>query len=282
MITKLHDVFGTLTKALEILFVAEGVKPCARQGFYSTELERIKEFCKDNNLHITTSDYKIVLDSKTNKGAYSNKGERADLSDPREGMLFTYISRSKDKAEKAKKYENLHDHISLGLTLGYPQCCCEFFKKHEPEESKKNNDYIIPILNNSEGFSFPKEANICGRYFDYTLLNHFPCSFNCKESVSLAKKYLNIIMKYDEDLAFQILDVLGSAIVYHEFAGVFLLHDYHVENNNLKFRSMMETKKCRLSEDLNEFKNIEIIDKNAIKIDGQKVGDPNFGFMIFS
>lgn len=282
MITELHDIFGTLTKALEVLFVAEGIKPCARQGFYENELEKIKEFCKDNKLHIITSDYKIAIDTEASKGAYSNKGIRKELSDPGKGMIFAYISRSKETAEKAKKYENLGDHISLGLTLGYPACCCRFFAEHEPEESKKNNDYILPILKNSKGFKFPKETNICGRYFDYALISHFPCSFECKESISLAKKYLNILMKHDEDLAFQMLDVLGSAIVYHEFTGVFLLHDYHMEDNILKFRSMMETKKCRLSEDLDEFRKIEIIDKNAIRIDGQKIGDPNFGVMLFS
>ena len=211
MLNNLTNIFETKTKALEILYLLEGIKPVVRHGFYSNEILRIYRFCSENGLFLVKSPYKVVIiDAK--EGSYSNKGIKVHPDDEREGMLFVYISKDERKAILANAHETEGNHRELGTLLGYPQCCIDFFTQHEPEERKANNDYVKPILNNSEGFEFPFQNNIFIRDFDITLLNHFPCSLNCQNSLELAKKHLDVLRKYDISLANQFIGRLRNKI----------------------------------------------------------------------
>ena len=205
MIDRLTNIFGSVTKALEILYVMSDVKQVARQGFYENELPRIQRFCEANNLFLTTSSYKVVLvDDKE----YSNKGIKVNLHDERKGMLFVYISKDEEKAVLANCYELKNNHAQFGHILGYPKCCIKFFIKNEPMRSKLDNDYVAPALENSEGKIFPFFNNILLRNQDITLLNHFPCSFNCEESIDLGRKHLVALKKQN----FQLADVFVNKL----------------------------------------------------------------------
>ncbi|MBW2966020.1 DUF483 domain-containing protein [Candidatus Woesearchaeota archaeon] len=210
MLNNLIQIFGTKTKALEIIYLLEGLKPVVRHGFYEHELHQVEEFCKTNNLSIIKSPYKVVIVDVAK--SYSNKGIKVNIDDPRQGMLFVYISKDEEKAMLSNIHETENNHRELGILLGYPQCCIDFFIKHEPEQSKEKNDYIKPILNNSEGYEFPFQNNIFIKDFDITLLNHFPCSLNCQNSLELAKIHLNIIRKYDASLATYFIERLKRKI----------------------------------------------------------------------
>ncbi len=126
MLNNLIQIFGTKTKALEILYLLEGLKPVVRQGFYETELAKIEEFCKENGLSLEKSPYKVVILDAAD-GQYSNKGIKVKTDDERQGMLFIYISKDQTKAELASKYESEGNDKELGLLLGYPLCCIDFF-----------------------------------------------------------------------------------------------------------------------------------------------------------
>lgn len=198
MIDRLTNLFGTATKALEIVYLMADIKPVARQGFYEHEIPRIERFCEANNLFLTTSSYKVVLvDNKE----YSNKGIKVRLDDERKGMLFVYISKDEEKSILANCYELKNNHGQLGNLLGYPKCCIRFFVKHEPMRSKLDSDYVLPALENSEGKVFPFYNNILLRNQDIALLNHFPCSFNCEESMDLGRKHLVALKKQNIQLA---------------------------------------------------------------------------------
>jgi hypothetical protein len=211
MLNNLTNIFGTKTKALEMLYLLEGIKPVVRQGFYEHELPKVERFCREKGLSLVKSPYKVViLDAE--EGNYSNKGIKVPLNDERAGMVFVYISQDQGKTILANAHETENNHRELGILLGYPLCCIDFFIQHESEESKVNNDYVNPILDNSEGFEFSFYNNIFIRNFDITLLNHFPCSLNCQKSVELAKKHLDVLRKYDISLANQFIERLRNKI----------------------------------------------------------------------
>jgi len=200
MIRDLIKIFGTKTKALEILYLIADIKPVVRQGFYDTELKKVEEFCKLNKLHMEKSSFKVII-VDAEEGEYSNKGIKVNINDPRRGMLFIYFSKDEKLAAAANAYEFKSDHKNLGLILGYPECCVNFFIKYEPVKSNLTNDYVDIVLKNSKGRKFQFYTNICKRDFDITLLNHFPCSFGCKKSIDLAKKHLETIKEYEPELA---------------------------------------------------------------------------------
>lgn len=198
MFVKLMDIFGTKTRALEVLAVYKDVKPVARLGFYQDEIPKAAAFCEKNKLAVEWSIFKVIMTDKY-KG-YSDKGVRVSIKDPNEGMIFGYISKDKEKACQAKYFEEIHDQYNLGLVLGYPLCCVEFFVNNYPERSELDNDYTEPALNNSVG-SFPFVNNILMRQKDTALLFHFPCSFNCQESAKIGIEHLKLLKEADPELA---------------------------------------------------------------------------------
>lgn len=209
MIAELKKIFHSTTKALEILYILEGIKPVARQGFYENELPAVKRFCKENNLSIELSPYKVVLLDE-NLG-YSNKGIKVKPDDSRRGMFFAYISKNELLAVRANCLELNNRHKELGMVLGYPECCSAFFQKYEPLRSKVDNSYILPCLQDSKGTVFPFQNNIMKQNRDITLLSHFPCSFSCQESLNLANQHLEIIKKHDRNLANQFVKELKGS-----------------------------------------------------------------------
>jgi hypothetical protein len=208
----LISIFGSRSKALEIFYLIHNAKSVVRHGFYDKELIKVKDFCEKNNLAIEIAPYKVILADPENK--FSNKGFKTSIEDPRSGMHFVYISRDEQKAAEANTYEYKNDHKRLGLLLGYPECCCDFFVKNEPERSRLDNDYLLCTLKNSKGLSFPFQNNIAIRDKDITLLSHFPCSFSCQKSIEIAKKHLKLISELDTNLAMKYVnDLKGRHII---------------------------------------------------------------------
>lgn len=192
-INDLKKIFGSKTKAQEIFLLLKDVKPVVRQGFYDYELNKVEDFCKKNNFYLKKSNFKIKLDEI--KNGFSNKGIR--LKKNENGMYYVYISKNELKTILAKEFEEKNDNLNLGLTLGYPRCCINFFIKSFKEYL---TDLEIPSTN--------PYTNLSQRKNDCVILSHFPCSPECDVSIKLAKKYYNIIKEHDPKRAFEIKQIL--------------------------------------------------------------------------
>jgi len=83
MISKLSLIFGSKTKAQEIILLQNKVKKVVRQGFYESELKVVREYCERNDIYVVKSKFKVLL---ADEHAYSNKGIRIEATDEREGM----------------------------------------------------------------------------------------------------------------------------------------------------------------------------------------------------
>lgn len=185
MIPQLCVVFGSRTKALEILFILEGAKEVVRQGFYPEELPLVEKFCREKKLFLVKSPFKVLLDDER----YSNSGERVPMDHP-QGMFFVYISKDERKALLAGYYETNNNHHELGRLLGYPDCCIRYFEN------------TFPLTNtNPECPSTNPFTNISLRNQDTVLISHFPCSAACRESIAIGQNHLGIMGRYDRKLA---------------------------------------------------------------------------------
>lgn len=186
MISQLTTIFGSKTKAQEIVLLLKDAKEVVRQGFYEIELSAVEEFCKENNLSLVKSKFKVLLEDK-NK-IFSNKGIRIDEKDPRPGMWFVYLSKDEQKALFASYAELTNNHAELGRLLGYPSCCIEFFCRNFNET---NTNLELSPTN--------PWTNLSLRDKDAVLLSHFPCNSDCVESVKLAQRYFEVISKNDSE-----------------------------------------------------------------------------------
>ena len=278
MIPKLQQIFHSITKSLEVLYVLEGSKPCARILVPEEELEKAADFLDESRLDYSVSDFK-VLKQALHSEFYSDKSIKIGKNDSRKGHLFVYISKTKNFAEKAKIAEEKNNHFELGLILGYPKCCCDFFEKNFDEN---NTDLTLMALKYSHGFEFSFYCNIAARHFDVSLLSHFPHNFNCEESIKIAKNNLKIIENHSKQLAVMLSGVLQSAVVYTLEEGIFLFRNYEKNNNEIIYRNVLSTEKSKLYFLLNSNNKLKIIDKNNFAVNDITIHGDKFGVMVFA
>ncbi len=196
MIQKLSPLFGSKTKAQEIVLLLQKAKEVVRQGFFQHELPPVEKFCQENDLYLIKSNFKVLF---ADEGIYSNKGLRIPEDDNRPGMYFVYISQDEEKAWLASYYELVQNHKDLGLVLGYPPCCVDFFCK---KFSKNTPDLELPPAN--------PYTNLSKRDQDDVMVSHFPCSSECTESIELGKKYLQALYVADKERARELLMALQA------------------------------------------------------------------------
>jgi hypothetical protein len=183
MIKKLSYIFGSQTHAQEIVLLLHDAKEVVRQGFYAHEFPKVEKFCQEHGVHVVKSKFKVIL---ADKGIYSNKGIRIPEKDKRDGMYFVYFSKNEEKAWLAAYYELMENTKDLGLVLGYPECCVDFFCNSFTE----NNTNLQHAPTNPW-------TNLSKREEDAVLLSHFPCSSDCEESIQLARIYFKVIGELD-------------------------------------------------------------------------------------
>ena len=162
MIQQLQQIFRSIIKSLEVLYVIEGIKPCARILVFEDELQKVIDFLNQNKIYILISYFKVLKQTAQSE-FYSDKSIKIAKNAEQKGYFFVYLSKNKETVEKAKLIEEQNNHFELGLLLGYPKCCCEFFEKNF---NNKNTDLTLKTLENSNGFEFPFYANIAARHFD--------------------------------------------------------------------------------------------------------------------
>ena len=183
MISQLSLIFTSKSKAQEIVLLLHDAKEVVRQGFYEKELPAVKEFCAKNNLFLVRSKFKVILDDENN---FTNKGLRIPEKDPHLGMYFIYFSKDETKAYLASYYELIENHQKLGLLLGYPECCVDFFYQNFNENK---TDLQLKPTN--------LYTNITKRNEDLVVISHFPCNSDCEKSIELGKRYLELLYKID-------------------------------------------------------------------------------------
>ena len=280
MLEKLQKHFRSVIKSLEILYVMEDAKPSARVLCHEDNLETTSKFLVENRIKFEVSDFKVVKEN-TASSFYSDKSIMLDRGSKTKGHLILYVSKDEGLAKSAKKFEKEQNHKQLGLALGYPECCCDFFEKNF---SEAKTDLTLESLKNSDGIDgmkFPFFNNIAARHFDIALLIHFPHSFMCDKSQKMADNYLKILEKTNKSISKAFVDTLKCGVLYTETDGVFLLRDYKIEQNNFLFRSAVGTKINRIYRLLASSRKVKVFGKNSVEINEIRIEGNDVGFMIF-
>lgn len=278
MIHELQQTFHSIIKSLEVLYVIEGAKPCTRILVFEEELGKAINFFNAKNLKTSISDFK-VLKLTIQTEFYSDKSIKIPKDDARKGYFFVYLSKYAETAEKARLAEEKNDHSKLGLLLGYPKCCCDFFEK---KFNEKNTDLTLEVLENSNGFKFPFYSNIAARHFDVALLSHFPHSFDCEHSIKIAKENLGIISSNSRQLSELFAGILQRLVVYTLEEGVFLLRAYEMPGNDYVYDDILTTTKSKLNYLLSSNKKLKMIGKNSFTVNDAVIQGKKYGIMAFN
>lgn len=108
-----------------------------------------------------------------------------------EKLVPIYLSQTEVNAEKLRSLDENKNDYDFGLALDYPQCCVE---------KVEMTGHVPTIIEAFENLQIDGKYNVwswpIAMIRDSSLLVHFPCSSNCKESQKLAKKHYSLIKKY--------------------------------------------------------------------------------------
>jgi len=188
----LLKIVGSRMKAQEFFLLLKNKKPVIRQGYYDDEANVILALCNEMRLNMIKSDFAIELA----ESGFANKGVKS-----KEGMCFYYISKDPNLAVAAKEAESTDDHKTLGKFLDYPPCCIDFFETNFSQTH--TNLQLTPAR---------WETNLTKRVSDWCVLSHFPCSNDCKHSLSLTTTYFRIILEDNPHWAKELKTNLESNI----------------------------------------------------------------------
>lgn len=126
------------------------------------------------------------------------------------GNDFRYtaiVCRSLSIAESYFHATYSNDDVSIGKILGFPECCCSFFKKHWDE------GFHDPLFQQAESASSALKARRISedkyqirlraeeeswkiisafRYIGIRTISHFACCPECKASIEIANKWIQL------------------------------------------------------------------------------------------
>jgi len=180
---KYEDLWGSIN---DLVAVRESLKPLFVTVTSSEKrFKALKDFCKKEGLVFDFKKYDASSDEKWNQF----------LDEKKHGNNYNiFISKKKELIDKAKKMVHRGftlnegcDSKEFGLLLGYPSCCVESYDKiNVIKELKPYTCNKIPFYAN---------VLLTGTGSNCRLMSHSLCSFNCKKTIELNKKILNILKK---------------------------------------------------------------------------------------
>ena len=260
-------IFETMVDAFEVLFVMEDLKPAARIELHENNYAAVRDFCAAHGLNLELSFFKILKPDKnaSNYDPSNNVAAMVKPDHPDKGHFFAYVSKSADEAQKARFYEHICNDERLGELLGYPSCCVKFYKDNYEKAAQMHDDYcFFSIANTKENPLF--YTNNMLRFFDVALVSHFPCSFECVDSLFQAKRRLEAIRRYNPALADYVADVLRGPVIAHAGTGIHAIKGCRKKGDKIFYKDVWLTSPNPIHNLLISGNNIQLVHRNHVKI----------------
>jgi SAM-dependent methyltransferase len=127
-------------------------------------------------------------------GGYVNVASSPAFGDP---FAYRVVVGAPDSVRAFHDAWDAGDDQEMGMLLGYPACCVEFFRRVWGEEGL--TDTTWPMAQGSatpeDGtrcieVAGPPEANILWRWMGVRPVPHLPCRFDCQATVELSRRFI--------------------------------------------------------------------------------------------
>lgn len=191
----------------DLLGVIIGLKPAARCIIREREVNLFIDFCHKYDLKYVFSDYR-----------YNMLRNEVIVKDMSSNILKMYVSKSTKICEKLRYYDEKDDKIT-GRLLGYPDCCINFYLDLVKNKNHQEVDFVQESLSNTSqkiDFKINNVREWCGKLqIDYSLIDYFPCSYNCRNAIKYAGKLFRYIEKIDKNQSDHIKKQLLKPILYY-------------------------------------------------------------------
>lgn len=193
---------------MELTSILEGIKPGMRLCRTGKQAADLSELVSQLGLFEGESAY--AVEDAITSGRFVHTPRRLARKPEEEDRRFVYVGADQLTIGLLKAFD-LVDSRRFGLTLGYPECCVEFFVRHF---SRNRHFDLVPEIGLGNGRGYLPLLNYACRHFDYRLLSHFPCRWDCESSYKLARQTLQALQRHDPELAQETVYWLESDVIY--------------------------------------------------------------------
>jgi len=219
---ELCSVMSSYQQVIELLCVYHSLKQTARLVIFSEKkLKELYLLLSSHHLEHAIQDYKLQPVKERDKCNFTNKGQIVELNES-EGCFIVYVAGHITFAQRAKRLERLNN-THFGRILGYPACCTDFYLK-ESNLKPENDEFCIRSLWKLKQYPFVNNRFL--RYLDITILSHFLCNLECRESENLGFEIYRLIKRYDPIKAQSFKREMSSLVIYTENDGILHTPDY--------------------------------------------------------
>ena len=172
-------------QTIEQLSVREGVRKLAIANIASTELDTFSMSALRRGLVVLPFDRRAT-----------GQGYSARASSPKAGAAYNVacgLSLPQNALENWQVLERGDTHVT-GSALGYPQCCVKFFQEYWERLRLIDTTWAMcgeqPTRECSvDGTSL---ANPLWRWLGVRAISHLPCSFQCAQSIDIARSNIDL------------------------------------------------------------------------------------------
>jgi len=166
--------------ASELISLKHKIRRIVQISIYSQdEFSSLKKFAKRYDWIVLKSQFKFDA-----KELERGRVEKIEVADKRKGLFHVFIF-----DPKGLVFTQIGDK-ELGELMSYPSCCIKSYMRH----IYSNN--IFKCINIEGDFHFNHLINPFIKYVSNAhIINHLPCSLNCKKSFKLAKAICKIMIE---------------------------------------------------------------------------------------
>lgn len=207
-----------LVQELEIDSVEAGHRKCAWRSVHEDEFLKFTDSCVSRGLVVLPVKYTGLWEGFSHKTLPVISGKPKNI--------YTIIAREMKDAIKFKNYFELSDHNGQGKMLGFPKCCRDSFIDNwgkgyfdpiwqigKKDVNEFGNFEILDLYGDKPGYRYGMSAhpysNPVLRYIGLRVGFHIPCTFNCKCTIELSEKRLNLAKEKKPDVV-KLLEALLS------------------------------------------------------------------------
>lgn len=183
---------------VELMCVDSGLKPALRTLIPRAEISKVTRILESRKLHFIFSEH-----------AYSEFTYRLEKTGTG-GCHILYASKSRATVDKLNRIDNedpFVENSEIGRILGYPDCCIELFSSIR---DIKRHEYLRIMIKNSKRLRAP--LNIIEAKF--AVVSHYPCSFDCPHSLSMADDILDLMKQRHPAAAAKYSDFLSAPFLF--------------------------------------------------------------------
>ena len=206
------QAIGTVWPIVERLTVTAGIRPGVLQSIAPDQLITFQQWCMENDKQY------VILAQEGMAAVYGNATQAYN---PERPWAYRVYAGYKPKDFIASWAHG--NNREIGLSLGYPVCCTEFFEKHWRNDGWR--DLTYPMTNfMSRQVSGPLVCNILLRHAGVRAVFHLPCAFNCDETARLGTQILEYMGQagYEQEMAW-LMEILDWPVRWSSLHGVAMI-----------------------------------------------------------